>query len=1387
MYQFSRYQLIFQGKLKGIILCVIVLFLANHIVVGQLTVTPTPTSEIIGYGDTLAITSLVISENGDSTALGKSPSFISSWDTLTLTATGGFMFAANSDPTATTVGDDISDGPTLIEALTDNYTRVFAFYVAKTLNENTITISGIKLVANAVNTSPSGGIHVKLDTAGSSGPQIDRTVGTYSMEQPIFNLNYDTEPCDNQQFTLGVELVDTKSSFTDNDTLFVEYLRDLGDYTDAIIDTILLGTTRSHTIIYDSLYSDYNALRVRAKYENNWEIIDTINISNTAGPNIEMHRSVSPNFDFIGDAAGVPFIGVSLLISRYNISDLISYDDANDILHIATSSYLIKDNGEYFFLPPIAGSGIHEIDITVTKTTVGGHECSLTKILRINVLPDIISVKDVYCYGYNFQDTIDVALNVLENAYSVKNVTSSNSTTQSITTLEFSSLTIEYAGETMRDFSADSAVSHDVTSIKFAFNPSRLIEDALEEVPTTGEDIDITCKLNVLEHTETTTNLWVDWVVNAAVTDFIEEGWTCHPTTSTGESTCSLTVATVKEAIINIQSETTTIFTPRNDGYLQDFSFLYCQNSDPIRLRSNRTIDTIKSVFEEGIMYDPINEEYFIDPAAFRSDTNTIFELKLDYYDANTCSNDTTLQTTIYAVPEVEFLAEEICEDSAQVFLQQSPDSGWVNIKGYSWDFGDGFSISNFADTSAVNLHVGTHGGRTSGTYNNPSHRYLEPGKKEITLRIMSEQGCINASTDTIVIGKYPTPALTYFGKLQNETTTLENLSGVFEDDPVEQFTYSLTTPSGLPLPFVRTTYDPVTFEPEEHGVYKINMQARTQNGCIRSVDTLLPVFPIEPVYDDILYSEDFTGGEGTTGWLPSYSFVREQDTGWKYVPVAGVFNDADKHQDGSMWLTGDYHDSVDNEKGWLESPCFDIQDLSFPRLSMDIYQSIEPGRDGAIIQYSVDDGLSWTRLGSTTSGVNWYNNIGIFSNPGGNSGENEGSQGWSKDTNAWVTVYHPLDSVKAASGGNCVRFRIAYNSNNFHDSKYAGLAIDNFTVARRKRIVLLEEFINSSYVGKTPSDGQTDYEGLNSFLGGLPDEVCDIRYHIKNSHYIDDLYDINIWDNSARASEYGALNYGPLWVMDGIIRSKYRNVFYDVSYMKAFEERALAEPAFEIKDVQRQLDGNALNISATIKKTSMHMEEKIGPHVSIVRMAIVQKLYTDENNTTHKNVLIDLLPNGVGNVVERIPENFPQGDEVTVSATWNPNVKTVGNEFRLIIYVQAPWGDDEVEQVWFQDLDISETPQITTGIKDASISENELIIYPNPVTDDLTIELPIDFKEDVVWKIYTLNGQMIKQDEFYRADNKKTISVKELPEGFYVLQLRNGKGKQLNQKFSKK
>ena len=181
-------------------------------------------------------------------------------------------------------------------------------------------------------------------------------------------------------------------------------------------------------------------------------------------------------------------------------------------------------------------------------------------------------------------------------------------------------------------------------------------------------------------------------------------------------------------------------------------------------------------------------------------------------------------------------------------------------------------------------------------------------------------------------------------------------------------------------------------------------------------------------------YSEDFESGMG--GWVSGgINSTWAFGTPAKTVIIGAASGD-------SAWVTGGLGTTtyVNNENSFVISPCFNFSTLSNPLITLDIWWDAENSFDGAVLQSSVDAGVSWQNVGEEDDPVNWFNDGTISGNPGGQQ------IGWTgtgaTGSGGWVRAEHGLAHL--ANEPNVI-FRIAFGSDiSVVDD---GFAFDNINI----------------------------------------------------------------------------------------------------------------------------------------------------------------------------------------------------------------------------------------------------------------------------------------------------------------------------------------------------
>jgi len=216
----------------------------------------------------------------------------------------------------------------------------------------------------------------------------------------------------------------------------------------------------------------------------------------------------------------------------------------------------------------------------------------------------------------------------------------------------------------------------------------------------------------------------------------------------------------------------------------------------------------------------------------------------------------------------------------------------------------------------------------------------------------------------------------------------------------------------------------------------------------------------------------------GFTGWYVDSKI--SQSSSWELgTPNGSVLNGA--FSGSRAWttrLSGAYPSS---EWSYLVSPCLDFTSLQRdPTLSFALRVDAEACCDGAWVEMSMDAGATWSVLGQSTSGINWYNEPQrqVWTNNGGAPG--------------WFIAAHPLTGT---AGMPDVRLRLVFRSD--YARNLEGVAVDNIRIAVADRDVAAMQVRNNGNLTCGAANDQVVLTVAN--LGQAPVSNLQLAYQVNN------------------------------------------------------------------------------------------------------------------------------------------------------------------------------------------------------------------------------------------------------------------------------------------------
>jgi PKD repeat protein len=221
-------------------------------------------------------------------------------------------------------------------------------------------------------------------------------------------------------------------------------------------------------------------------------------------------------------------------------------------------------------------------------------------------------------------------------------------------------------------------------------------------------------------------------------------------------------------------------------------------------------------------------------------------------------------------------------------------------------------------------------------------------------------------------------------------------------------------------------------------GQYYFNFSLYYSNDENYYNDYLYKEIFIQPLVSSFPYYEDFESS--TAGW------IAQSNSGyysWKFgTPTGNTLNAASSGANAFYTGMGEGQGKYyDYELSYVQSPFFDLSSMKHPIIVLDVWSQISDLSDGALLQYSIDNGLNWNVIGQNGGSPGWYNHT---SEPNLGGLTDYGFYDyWTGTMNAWQTAMHAVPEV---AGQTNVSFRILFASNDV-DNLYDGFAFDNFQI----------------------------------------------------------------------------------------------------------------------------------------------------------------------------------------------------------------------------------------------------------------------------------------------------------------------------------------------------
>jgi hypothetical protein len=570
-----------------------------------------------------------------------------------------------------------------------------------------------------------------------------------------------------------------------------------------------------------------------------------------------------------------------------------------------------------------------------------------------------------------------------------------------------------------------------------------------------------------------------------------------------------------------------------------------------------------------------------------------------------------------------------------------------------------------------------------------------------------------------------------------------------------------------------RTDTNKLSYKFTSDGTFRIVYSVTTVAGCIDSEEKTITLSPTHRLSVDP-YFEDFE--DTLNGWT-SVAAINSPNS-WTY----GIVDSSTFPKNAASGIRAWYTDLPSPEKvenSWVQSPCFNFKEFYRPMVSLDIKRSFQRNRDGAVLQYRIDNSNNWINVGTWDDVVlNWYNSNSIYSPPG------VGGQrtGWTADEeltkdDQWIKAAHGLDEL---IGQQAVQFRIAFGSTGDNVHENDGFAFDNFTIRQRNRLSVLEYFTNAN----TEDCERTDTL-VRNLIEKVPADVIDIQYHATGA-LADKINLQNQFLPNNRMTVYGITGL-PMALLNGGYDEELGYPFiYDFSKtpespnVEDIKLRSFTEPDFKLTTIVN-FTPKKLEISTDVEALKNLTCRNIYLYTMVIQRLIEDSTYEGTNGTTKFfNVAREILPDAGGSPLK---ETWSSGESENYTYTYEKTYYFPlidDSSIIIVVFLQDDYTREILQAATIPEYIYPLVIDTATSTSEKLEPQTRIFLYPNPAKELINVFFNQIPREAMRFTLYDLSGKKVITEVIEPWQQHYTISLWDLEQGLYIVEIRTKNNKRV-------
>ncbi len=246
-----------------------------------------------------------------------------------------------------------------------------------------------------------------------------------------------------------------------------------------------------------------------------------------------------------------------------------------------------------------------------------------------------------------------------------------------------------------------------------------------------------------------------------------------------------------------------------------------------------------------------------------------------------------------------------------------------------------------------------------------------------------------------------------------------------------------------------------------------------------------------------------------------------------------------------------------------------------------------------------------------------------------------------------------------------------------------------------------------------------------------------------------------------------------PATVLGGTNVGKILSDANAIPFSDSIQIKTLEAPKFNIEVISNVIEESLLTIDTKVTAVSGEIFEA---DELVIHTAVIETAITQEGGIAN-NVLKKMLPDAAGHTIGKV---FDKGAIEQFNTSWEGKHIYESANLIIVVFIQNRVSK-KIYQVAYLNAPITEN--IVTGIEDFGV-ESELIIYPQPASDEVILKFDSKLKHNYTWKIVDQRGVTLQRGKFNRGNRLTKIETSQFPSGLYFMYVKGSNNEVVRKKF---